>query len=148
MLEYPELKVFSYRLCTGYGNFNPYFGRMASSAGASVLGDALSQNPTFYTLSEIGGNDVLGYATSGGIGLDQTGNYNAASYARNDITDPNVFASVFTEIVSTLSATGAKGVVTNVPYITDLPHFTTSPKQCFSFRCSYSGTINGCIASS
>ncbi len=127
----------------GYGNFNPYFGRMASSAGASVLGDALSQNPTFYTLSELGGNDVLGYATSGGIGLDQTGNYNAASYARNDITDPNVFASVFTEIVSTLSATGAKGVVTNVPYITDLPYFTTIPNNALVLDAATAGQLTG-----
>ena len=27
----------------------------------------------------------------------------------------------------TLTANGAKGVVANVPYITDLPHFTTVP---------------------
>jgi len=60
----------------GYGSLNPYFGRMASSASATMLGDAAGQNPTFFTLSEIGGNDVLSYATSGGIGVDQTGNFN------------------------------------------------------------------------
>ena len=46
----------------GYGQLNPYFGRMASSATATVMGDALAQSPTFFTLSEIGGNDVLSYA--------------------------------------------------------------------------------------
>ncbi|WP_439131385.1 hypothetical protein [Polaribacter sp.] len=50
---------------SGYGQLNPYFGRMASSPTATVMGDALAQNPTFFTLSEIGGNDVLGYALSG-----------------------------------------------------------------------------------
>src|SRR5690606_33481431 len=60
----------------GYGYGNPYFGRMASNPMASMIGDAVAQNPTFFTLSEIGGNDVLAYATSGGTGVDQTGNYN------------------------------------------------------------------------
>ena len=50
----------------GYGAANPYFGRIASGAGASVVGDAIAQNPTFFSLW-IGGNDVLGYATSGGV---------------------------------------------------------------------------------
>src|SRR5690606_12875510 len=36
----------------GYGALNPYFGRMASSATATVLGDAVAQSPTFFTLSE------------------------------------------------------------------------------------------------
>ena len=111
----------------GYGTLNPYFGRMASSPAATVLGDAIVQNPTFFTLSEIGGNDVLGYATSGGIGVDQTGNYDASSYGVNDITDPTVFAQVFTGMVSALTANDAKGVVSNVPYVTSLAYFTTVP---------------------
>jgi len=111
----------------GYGTLNPYFGRMASSAGASMLGDALAQSPTFFTLSEIGGNDVLGYATSGGTGVDQTGNFDPTQYGNNDITDPNVFAQVFSGMVTALTGSGAKGIVTNVPYITDLAHFTTVP---------------------
>ena len=111
----------------GYGQLNPYFGRMASSSSASVMEDALTQNPTFFTLSEIGGNDVLGYALSGGSGVDQTGNFDPASYGDSDITDPNVFASVFSGMVTALTVNGAKGVVANVPYITDLANFTTVP---------------------
>lgn len=111
----------------GYGTLNPYFGRMASSVAATVLGDAVAQNPTFFTLSEIGGNDVLGYATSGGIGVDQTGNLDPLTYGSNDITDPNVFAASFSASVDALTANGAKGVVANLPYITSLAHFTTVP---------------------
>jgi len=65
-------------------------------------------------LSEIGGNDVLGYATTGGDGT-------------NPITDTATFDFAFNTLVTTLTSGGAKGVVTNVPYITDLPHFTTVP---------------------
>ena len=130
----PGAKSFHF-VAEGYGNVqgvplglaNPYFARMASSSNATVLGDAMAQNPTFFTLSEIGGNDVLGYALSGGSGVDQTGNLNPATYGSSDITDPNVFASVFSNMVTALTSGGAKGVIANVPYITNLAHFITVP---------------------
>ena len=130
----------------GYGQLNPYFGRMASSSGASVMGDALAQSPTFFTLSEIGGNDVLGYALSGGSGVDQTGNYNPATYGSSDITDPNVFASVFSGMVTALTANGAKGVVANVPYITNLANFTTVPYNPIPLDAGTAAQLNGAFA--
>lgn len=130
----PGAKSF-HLVAPGYGNVqgialglaNPYFARMASSPNATVLGDAMAQSPTFFTLSEVGGNDVLGYALSGGSGTNQTGNLNPATYGGSDITDPNVFGQVFSNMVNALTAGGAKGVVANVPYITSLSHFTTVP---------------------
>lgn len=110
----------------GYATLNPYFGRFASSAGTSVIGDAVAQNATFFSLW-IGGNDVLTYASSGGTGTDQTGNMNPATYASNDITDPVVFDNVYNGLVNALTANGAKGVVANLPYINTLPYFTTVP---------------------
>lgn len=124
----PGAKSF-HLLAPGYGNpaglvaqpatANPYFVRMASSASASVLGDAMAQSPTFFTLSEIGGNDVLGYAISGGDG---------SSPITPSAGQPGVgFDQTFGYIVNTLTSGGAKGVVATVPYITSLPHFTTVP---------------------
>src|SRR5690606_14923066 len=89
-------------LAPGYGNAagvltgqsNPYFVRFASSPSTSILADALAQQPTFFSLW-IGNNDVLGYATSGGVGIDQTGNMDPTSYASNDITGPMVFANIY-----------------------------------------------------
>ena len=130
----------------GYGALNPYFGRMASSPSASVLGDALATNPTFFTLSEIGGNDVLGYALSGGSGVDQIGNFDPSSYGGSDITDPNVFASVFSGMVTALTANGAKGVVANVPYITDLANFTTVPHNPVPLDGATAGALSGAYA--
>lgn len=105
----------SFHLVTpGYGTLNPYFGRFASSSSATVLADAANQDATFFSLW-IGGNDVLTYATSGGIGVNRTGNTNPATYGTNDITDPNVFAGAFTSLVTNLTAKGAKGVVANLP---------------------------------
>jgi len=127
----------------GYGSLNPYFGRMASSASATMLGDAASQNPTFFTLSEIGGNDVLSYATSGGIGIDRKGNFNPATYGGNDITDPIVFGQVFNGVVDQLTANGAKGVIANVPYITNLPYFTTIPNNALVLDAGQAANLTG-----
>ncbi len=120
-LGVPGAKSF-HLLANGYGNIanfpaaaNPYAVRLTgSSPDASILELAMAQNPTFFTLSEIGGNDVLGYATTGGDGT-------------NPITDTATFDAAFNALVTTLTSGGAKGVVANVPYITDLPHFTTVP---------------------
>jgi hypothetical protein len=122
----PGAKVFHLGI-PGYGALNPYYARHATSSSSTVLGDAMSKNPTFFT-NWIGANDVLAYATSGGVGLDQTGNGNPGSYGPNDITDPGIFASVYSTIVSTLAQNGnAKGVVATIPSVTSIPYFTTVP---------------------
>ena len=109
------------------GTANPYFARMASSPSITMLEQALATNPTFFTLSEMGGNDVLSYATSGGQGVDQTGNPDVTTYSSRDITDPAVFTASVTAAVDALTANGAKGCLTTVPYVTSLPFFTTVP---------------------
>lgn len=129
----PGAKVF-HLLAAGYGNLqgvatgqaNPYFVRHATSPTTTVLADAMTKNPTFFT-NWIGNNDVLFYALSGGTGVNQTGNLNPATYGPNDITDPQVFANAYSTIMNTLTANGAKGVVATIPGVTSIPHFTTVP---------------------
>ncbi|WP_396140626.1 G-D-S-L family lipolytic protein [Flavobacterium sp.] len=125
----------SYHLVApNYGNIaglvnstaNPYFVRFRSSASTTILNDALAQNPTFFSLW-IGNNDVLSYATSGGTGVDQSGNPNPATYGSNDISDPAMFNSVYNQMIDALTAAGRKGVVANIPSITSAPFFTTIP---------------------
>lgn len=111
-------------LYDGYGNpanlltdpptANPYYVRMASAPNATILGDALAQQPTFVSLW-IGNNDVLGYATSGG---DQT----VAA-----ITPQATFEGSINAIVGALQAANVQGVMANIPYVTTIPHFTTVP---------------------
>lgn len=117
----------------GYAALNPYFARHATSPTATVLGDAMSKNPTFFT-NWIGANDVLAYATNGGAQSDGTtpavdhnltGNMNPATYGGNDITNANAFASVYSTIINTLTSGGAKGVVATIPSVTSIPYFTT-----------------------
>lgn len=129
----PGAKSF-HLVAPGYGNVagvatgqaNPYFARFASAPGTTVIADAVAQSPTFFSLW-IGNNDVLSYATSGGTGVNQAGNLNPATYGPNDITDPNVFASVYSNMLDALTANGAKGVVANLPYVTSIPYFRTVP---------------------
>lgn len=121
-------------LASGYGNLanmatgtaNPYFVRHATSPNTTILSDAMSLNPTFFT-NWIGSNDVLSYATSGGVGVNQEGNLDPTTYGSNDITDPQVFEAAYKTIINTLTSNGAKGVVATIPDITSIPHFTTVP---------------------
>lgn len=138
----PGAKSF-HLLAPGYGNIagvalgqsNPYFVRHATSPTATVLGDAMSKNPTFFT-NWIGANDVLSYATNGGAQADgntpaadhnSTGNVDPTTYGGNDITNANVFGQVYNTLLNTLTSNGAKGVVVTIPSVTSIPYFTTVP---------------------
>ncbi|MCM4155284.1 G-D-S-L family lipolytic protein [Gramella sp. AN32] len=139
-------------LAPGYGNVtgvatgaaNPYFARFASTENATVLGDAIAQNPTFFTLW-IGNNDVLSYATSGGDGIYQEGNTNFSEYGSNDITDANAFAFVYNSIVSELAGQdglGAEGVLINIPNVTDIPFFKVVPVNPIPLDAATAGALN------
>ncbi|MGB1211317.1 MAG: G-D-S-L family lipolytic protein [Lacinutrix venerupis] len=105
----------------GYAAANPFYARIASSASATVLGDAVAQNPTFFTLSEVGGNDVLGYALSGGESDTTAENY-------DPITPVATFDNALNALIAGLTSNpNTKGAVGNVPDITSLAHFTTVP---------------------
>ena len=128
----PGAKSF-HLVAPGYGNItgvvpglsNPYFVRFASSPTTTILDDALAQNPTFFSLW-IGNNDILSYATSGGTGVDQTGNIDFRTYGSADITDPSLFANIYGDVVNQLVGSGAKGVLITLPDVTSIPFFTTA----------------------
>ena len=145
----PGAKSF-HLVANGYGNMaglasgtaNPYFVRFASSSTASVLEDAMAQNPTFFSLW-IGNNDVLSYATSGGVGTNQTGNINPATYSSNDITDPNVLAGSIRTVLEGMKSVGAtKGVIANIPNVTSIPFFTTVPYNAIPLDEAHAAALN------
>jgi len=104
----------------GYGMLNPYFGRFASNpATASVLGDATAAGGSFFTFW-LGANDVWDYARAGA-----TGNINGTG--STDMTPADIFGAAYGAAISAMLANGAKGVVANIPYILNLPYFTTVP---------------------
>ena len=119
----------SYGDPTGIGTTaNPYFVRFATTATTSMITDAVAQQPSFFILW-VGNNDILSYATKGGVGVDQVGNPDPATYGSEDITDPTAFAGVYTGLVGAFTGTNpaAKGVLVNLPDISTIPYFTTVP---------------------
>ncbi|MDL1913813.1 MAG: G-D-S-L family lipolytic protein [Bergeyella sp.] len=122
-----------------YGDLNPYYSRF--STGKSIIEAAISQSPTFFSLW-IGNNDVLSYAASGGIGKDQTGNYNPSSYGENDITDPTVFKKVVNQYLKALTASGAKGVIANIPSVLHIPFFATVPYNAIELNENVANVLN------
>lgn len=133
----------------GYGNpagvatgaSNPYYVRMATSANSTVIADAAAVGASFFTLW-IGNNDILSYASSGGSGVDQTGNLDPSTYGFNDITDPNVFAGAYSAQVDALTGGGAKGVLVNIPDVTSIPFFTTVPGPAIPLDAATAGAVN------
>jgi len=90
--------------------YNPFYERFASAPGTStILTDAIATSPTFFT-SSLGGNDFLGYAVTGGDG----------SVA---ITSAADFQSQYSQFIEAMVATGAKGVIMNLPPVILLPYF-------------------------
>jgi len=95
---------------------NPFYARFASTPGAStVLSEAVSLSPTFFTLL-IGQEDIYDYARNGGD--DMLG---------APVTDIAVFEQKVDEIVNTLLAAGAQGAVANIPDPDDIPFFASIP---------------------
>lgn len=103
---------------------NPYFSLVLRNAafGKSIYQQAKNQNPTFILL-DIGNNDALGYCLSGGLsGSDATGKLP---------TDPQVFAALFTQMVTKIATEmpNAKVAVANIPDINTIPYCTTIGPQ-------------------
>ncbi len=97
---------------------NPFFQIVLRNAamGKSILQQAISLNPSFMTLW-IGNNDVLGYATSGGVSPSAP-------------TDANLFNLLYTNLVDGIVAnTNAKVAVANIPDVKAIPFFTTVGPQ-------------------
>lgn len=116
----PGAKV-AHLLAPGYGNpsgigttANPYFVRFASTPEASVIGDFLSQKPTFFSLW-IGNNDALLYALAGADSNLET------------LTPTDQFKTYYNLLVSQIATTKAKGVIANIPDVTTIPNLTTVP---------------------
>lgn len=112
----PGIKV-AHLLAPGLGMLNPYYGRFAENpATDALIGEVAKVNPTFFSLW-IGNNDVLGYATSGGI--DPITPFDGV---------PGVgFSASYTAVLQSIMALADKGVLANIPDITSAAFFTTVP---------------------
>jgi lysophospholipase L1-like esterase len=81
--------------------------------GTTVLQQMQSLSPTLISCW-IGNNDVLGYATSGGV-------------SPSSPTSSGDFETAYTQLAMALAGTGADVVLANIPNVTSIPFFTTLP---------------------
>lgn len=137
-LGVPGAKV-GHLLASGYGNIanlaaglaNPYFVRFASQPDISVIEQALSLSPSFFSLW-IGNNDVLGYASSGGVG--------------DVITPLTDFTNYYGMLAQALASSGAKGVLANIPSVTSAAYFNTVPGNALVIDAGQAAQMNLGIA--
>lgn len=141
-LGVPGARSFHF-VAAGYGNLgnleaglaNPYATRLTGDTpNASIIELAAAQNPSFFTLSLFGGNDVLGYATGG------------ADQEQDQITDLATFETVLDIALAALTANGAEGVVSGTPHVTDLPYFTSVPYNAVPLDGDTANLVNGAYA--
>lgn len=120
----------------GEGNYNPFFTRMTTDpASASMLSDAVSQDPSFFTVF-IGNNDVLGYATSGGVGAQITPMNGPAGVG---------FSASYDVVVQSFLENGAKGALANIPDVTSTAFFNYIPYNALVLGEDEAAQLNGGI---
>lgn len=120
----------------GYGSplGNPYFARFASSPIATVIDDAANSDATFFAFW-LGNNDVLGYAMGGGAGSEN-------GTESGDMTPAAVFDALYGPTVDKMMNNGAKGILANVPEVSDLPFFKTISWDAIELDTITAGFIN------
>lgn len=116
----------------GYGdalnvNYNPFFKRMAQTANSSVLGDAMSVNPTTFAMM-LGIEDVLPYVKKGA--------------SSGSMTSTSDFELAYQNMLTTVTINGAKGVITTIPDVTDFPYFTTIPYNGLNLDAAKAASLN------
>jgi lysophospholipase L1-like esterase len=93
---------------------NPFFERLVeANSTKDYVQVAKDSDHTFFTFW-LGNNDVLGYATGGGVA-------SASSF----ITPTATFNEKYDKMIDALTSKGAKGVLGTIPDVTALPFFTT-----------------------
>jgi lysophospholipase L1-like esterase len=103
-----------------YGVLNNFYQRLlpAADRGTKDYVTYIGQKtPTFFTCW-MGNNDVLTYATNGGVAV--------ATNPFSGLTDTASFRRGYRDILTTISKAGTvKGAVANIPNVTNIPYFNT-----------------------
>jgi len=101
-----------------YGLLNPFFNRLLTATEQPTV-DYLTYisrtTPTFFT-NWLGNNDVLTYATNGGV--------SSATNPFSGLTDTTRFGTGYRAITRTISKNGTvKGISATIPNVTNIPYF-------------------------
>ncbi|GAA4845386.1 SGNH/GDSL hydrolase family protein [Algivirga pacifica] len=129
----------------GLGTLNPFFSRMLSTSDllSSYQEVIVQSDPTFFTFW-LGNNDILGYATSGGVfGVEG----NPDLLGLNGITSASAFELTYNTFIENLTADGQTyGVVMNIPDVLQIPFFTAIPWNSLELDSATATVANATIA--
>ena len=104
-----------------YGVINPFYQRLlpAADRGTKDYVTYIGQKSATFFTCWMGNNDVLTYATNGGVSSLATNPFSG-------LTDTTSFGRGYRNIVRTVSKAGTVGgVCANIPNVTGIPYFTT-----------------------
>jgi len=126
-------------LAPGYGSMaalmqgmaNPYYVRMASSDGASIITDVLAQSPTFVTILS-GFSDALASATDGATSVT--------------MGTQGEFQFAFGTTMGALTQLVPYGIVSNIPDVTNNAFFNTVGHDVVPLDAATAGMLNGGFA--
>lgn len=94
-------------------NHNPFYYPVASNPGVSTLaGDVRASHPSFFTMW-LGMENIYSYARNGGTGAP--------------LISAAQFADHLDSLLAPLTASGAKGVIANIPGFRNFPYYTLIP---------------------
>ena len=113
------------------GAANPWYVRAASSDGATMLGDALMQQPTFVTFEP--GNDFASYAQFGASGFP---------FGPVVLDGPTGMLAGVVGSIQALSAAVPNGVITTIPDPTSTPDWNTVPYNAIPLDQATADQIN------
>ena len=115
------------------GQANPWYVRAASSNDATILGDALMQQPTFVTL--VPGNDFAGYTLFGASGLTPP----------LELDGPTGMLAGVVGTIQALSSSVPNGVITTLPDPTVSATFNTVPYNAIPLDEATANQINALV---
>jgi hypothetical protein len=117
------------------GLANPWFVRAASNNNATMVGDALAQQPTFVTL--VPGNDFASYSLFGASGFP---------FGPLELDGPTGMLAGVVGTIQTLSSTVPNGVITTLPDPTVTATFNTVPWNSIPLDAGTAGLLNSQVA--
>ena len=107
---------------------NPHF-LLGSGTPIQYLDHIRNSGATFFT-SWLGDNDVLGYATSGGVSTSIDGTLLGLGVVEIGVlSEPVPFRQKYDSVLTAFNSIGAKGVCATIPDVTVIPYFNTFTVQ-------------------
>lgn len=100
-----------------FSALNKFFERLLPAGKVGVetyFNYSTEKKHTFFSLW-LGNNDVLGYATGGGV----------VNGATSTLTEKSTFTALYNKFVNALTSDGQKGILATIPDVTAIPFFTT-----------------------